>query len=190
MRITSLAAAAGLALIAGCASFAPTISKDDKPTGKEAYVYGRFHMNAPVARLAMQGHQTMGFTLKCDNQQDYTIKFDRDEPLRVVKVVPSSCAMSEIVYTDADGIIRSRKPAPDSAKKPLAFEAGKAYYLGDFYAQATQSASPGLGGTTVHWNWRITSVKNDYRNTTELLKNAFPALSGLATENRMLGSSR
>jgi hypothetical protein len=186
MRITSLATVAGLALVAGCANFAPTISKDEKPTGKEAYVYGRFHMDAPVARLAMQGHQTMGFTLKCDDQQTYTIKFDREEPLRVTKVAPSSCAMSEIIYTDADGMIRSRKPAPESVKKSMAFEAGKAYYLGDFYAQA----SAVTGYQTVNWSWRITNVKNDYRNTTEALKSAFPALSAVATEDRMLGSSK
>jgi hypothetical protein len=186
MRITSLAAVSGLAFLAGCANFAPTVSKEEKPTGQEAYVYGRFHMNAPASRLAMQGHQTMGFTLKCDNQQDYTIRFDRDEPLRVVKIAPSSCAMSEIVYTDADGIIKSRKPAPDAARKSTVFEAGKAYYLGDFYAQASAITS----GTMVNWSWRITSVKNDYRNTTDLLKNAFPALAGVATEDRMLGSGR
>src|SRR5688572_32384462 len=180
----SAIAGAALVLAAGCASYTPSITKDDKPTGKEAYLYGRFHISSPVTRLAVQGHQRMGFTLKCGNDTTYTIKFDRDEPLQVLRIEPSSCTMSEILYSDADGFVKSRKPAPDSLKKAVTYEAGKAYYVGDFYAEARQF--PGGGGMH-HWTWRLTNVTNDYRNTTDKLKTAFPNLAPLATENRIIG---
>ena len=182
-RGSAITSAAAL-LAAGCASYTPTIAKEDKPTGKEAYLYGRFHISSPVTRLAMQGHQRMGFSLKCADDSTYTIKFDRDEPLQVVRIAPSSCAMSEILYSDADGFIKGRKPAPDTLKKAVTYEAGKAYYLGDFYAEARQF--PG-GGNMHHWTWRVTNVTNDYRQTTDKLKSAFPNLSELPTENRIIG---
>ena len=79
--------------------------------------------------------------------------------------------------------MRSRKPAPAALQRPVAFQAGKAYYLGDFQAEASNWTS----GTTIHTEWRLTSVRNDYRTTTEKMKSDFPNLSGVATENRMLG---
>jgi hypothetical protein len=179
------AGAAGLVVAAGCASYTPTIDKEDKPTGKEAYLYGRFHMNAAAHKLAIQGHQTMGFTFKCADEKSYTVKFDRDQPLQVVKISPGSCSLTEIVYSDADGFLKSRKPAPQVMQRAAVFEAGKAYYLGDFYAEGNQTS----GGGRVSWNWRITNVANDYRGTTEKLRLAFPHLSTLPTENRMLGRS-
>jgi hypothetical protein len=169
--------------LAGCAGFSPTVGKDEKPTGKEAFLYGRFYMNAPAMRLTAQGHQRMGFTLQCADQQTYTIKFDRDEPLQVLKIAPASCALSEIIGSDADGFVRTRKPAPPAMTKSTAYEAGKAYYLGDFSAEGRQI--PGV--TVVQWTWRITNVTNDYRNTTDKLKIAYPNLAGIPTENRMIG---
>jgi hypothetical protein len=186
MRLAGLSNAAailGLSLIAGCAGYAPSISKDDKPTGKDAYLYGRFYMNAPEVRLALGGHQTMGFVVKCADQQSYTIRFERQEPLQVIRIVPSSCGVAELVYTDADGFVKSRKPAPAALQRDAAFEAGKAYYLGDFYAESTTSVE----GRMIYRQWRITNVRDDYRATTEKLKLGFPNFSGLATENRMLG---
>jgi hypothetical protein len=184
MRFSKVpAAAAGLAVAAGCASYTPTISKDDRPTGKEAYLYGRFHMNAAAHRLAIQGHQTMGFMFKCVDENSYTIKFDRDEPLQIVKIAPSTCSLTELIYSDADGFLKSRKPAPQAVQRATVFDAGKAYYLGDFYAEGSQT----VGGGRVFWNWRITNVMNDYRGTTEKLRLAFPHLSALPTENRMIG---
>jgi len=177
------AAALGLCFIAGCANYVKSIDKSEKPTEKDAYLYGRFQMSAPDSWLAMDRHQSMGFVVKCADEQSYTIRFDKKEPLQVIKIGPASCGVSEVVYTDADGRVRSRKPAPAALQRPVAFEAGKAYYLGDFKAEASNWTS----GTTIHTEWRVTSVRNDYRTTTEQMKSDFPNLSGVATENRMLG---
>ena len=177
----SMALAALLA--AGCASFTPTVGKDEKPTGQEAYLYGRFSINTPAMRLTAQGHQTIGLLLKCTDNQSYTIKFVREEALQVAKISPSTCNLAELVFSDADGFVNRRQPAPAEMQRAVAYQAGKAYYLGDYYAEAGQT--PGL--QSVRFSWRINSIIDDYVGTTQKLKTGFPNLAGVPTEKRMLG---
>jgi len=87
--------------------------------------------------------------------------------------------MAEVVYTDADGFLRSRKPAPVAMKKEAAFTAGRAYYLGDFQAESQYT-----GGLQT---WRLRSARNHDAATTAKLKTDFPNLAALPTENRMIG---
>jgi len=100
----------------------------------------------------------------------------------VIKIAPSTCSLTEFVYTDHGGTKTTRKPAPDTLKREVVFEAGKAYYLGDFQAETTQSGFPVITRT-----WRLRSARNNYARTTEQLKAAYPSLSALPTEDRMVG---
>jgi len=106
----SLVVLAGLVL-ASCAGYTTRVSTDDAPTGKEAYLYGRFYIDVPKVSLGLGGHQSMGFSIKCQDDLTYVIRFYQDDPLHVIKVVPSTCSLTEFVYTDADGVVKSRKPA-------------------------------------------------------------------------------
>ncbi len=63
------------------------------------------------------------------------------------------------------------------------FEAGKAYYLGDFYAATTTT----VVGNTVQRNWNVKDAKDDYRNTSNAMRAAFPNLASVPTEDRMIG---
>ena len=63
----------------------------------------------------------------------------------------------------------------------MAFEAGKAYYLGDFQAETTQSGFPVVTRT-----WRLKRARNDYARTTAQMKIGYPNLSALPTEDRMI----
>jgi hypothetical protein len=174
----------GISLLAACAGYTPVISKDEKPTPKDAYLYGRFAMFASKPLLALGGYQTMGFSIKCDGEQPlYVLRFDVDAPLQVIKIRPSTCSLTELVYTDADGFVKSRKPAPDQLMRNAVFAAGKGYYLGDFSAEATRS----LSGRNIHSEWRLRDVKHEYDKTTNDMKAAFPNLSQLPTEDRMIG---
>jgi hypothetical protein len=170
-------------LAAGCASFTPGVGKEEKPTGKEAYLYGRFHINTPAMRLTAQGHQTIGLLLQCTDNQSYTIKFQREEALQVVKISPSTCNLAELVYSDADGFVNRRQPAPAEMRRAVAYQSGKAYYLGDYRAEAGQTP----GWQSVRFSWRINSIIDNYSGTTQELKAGFPNLSTLPTEKRMLG---
>ncbi len=183
LRVAVVVVAASL--LAGCASFTPKIGKDEKPTANDAYLYGRFSMDATYGRLSFAGHQTMGFSIKCGGERSYLLRFSKDDPLQIVKIAPSTCSLVEFVYTDADGMIKSRKPAPPQLMRDAVFAAGKAYYLGDFYAEANSSVSYNM----IHMNWRITAVKEDYEKTTQEMKAGFPNLVALPTENRMMGKA-
>ncbi len=112
----------------------PSILPGEKPTGQEAYLYGRFYIEAKASRLALDGHQTMGF-------------------------------------------------APEKLMRDARFDAGRAYYLGDFYAETTTTTI----GRTISRNWNIKTVRNDYKNTSQALMAAYPNLSALPTEDRMIG---
>ncbi len=183
MRVHRLSAICVLAVLASCAGYTPSISNDEKPTGQEAYLYGRFYIEAKSGKLALDGHQTMGFVIGCASGDTYTFRFSNDSALQVIKVAPSTCSLTEFVYSNADGQVRSRKRAPEKLMRDVKFEAGKAYYLGDFYAEATTT----VVGTTSHSNWNIKTVRNDYTNTSAALKALYPNLAALPTENRMIG---
>lgn len=183
MRVHRLSAVCALAVLTACAGYTPSISTDEKPTGQEAYLYGRFYIEAKSGTLALDGHQTMGFVIACASGDTYTFRFSNDSALQVIKVTPSTCSLTEFVYSNADGQVRSRKRAPEKLMRDVKFEAGKAYYLGDFYAEATTR----VVGTTSYSNWNIKTVRNDYTNTSAALKAFYPNLAALPTENRMIG---
>jgi len=173
----------GVSVLAGCAGYTPSILPNEKPTGQEAYLYGRFYIEAKASALALDGHQTMGFVIKCAGGETYILRFSNDNALQAINIVPSNCSLTEFIYTNSDGQIRSRKPAPGKLMTDVRFDAGKAYYLGDFYAETTTS----VRGNTVSRNWNVKTVRNDYKNTSAALKAAYPNMSALPTEDRMLG---
>ncbi len=172
-----------IAALAGCASWTPNITAGEKPTGQEAYLYGRFYIETHKEALALDGYQTMGFIIKCASGESYTLRFSIEDALSVIKVTPSTCSLSEFIYTNSDGRIRSRKNAPPNLMRDARFDAGKAYYLGDFYAETTTTVI----GNTIQRNWNVKNARDDYRNTSELLKARYPALSAVPTEDRMIG---
>jgi len=49
----------GVSVLAGCAGYTPSILPNEKPTGQEAYLYGRFYIEAKASALALDGHQTI-----------------------------------------------------------------------------------------------------------------------------------
>ncbi|HKC53456.1 MAG TPA: hypothetical protein VKC33_02280 [Burkholderiales bacterium] len=182
-RFLAGVAICAVSALAGCAGYTPSILPNEKPTGQEAYLYGRFYIEAPASRLALDGHQTMGFVIKCASGETYTLRFSTENALQVIRIAPSTCSLTEFIYTNSDGQVRSRKPAPEKLMRDARFDAGKAYYLGDFYAETTTSVI----GRTISRNWNVKTVRNDYRNTSTALKAAYPNMSALPTEDRMIG---
>jgi hypothetical protein len=171
-------------LLASCAGYTTRVSTDDAPTGKEAYLYGRFYIDAPKLNLSLGGHQSMGFSIKCQDDLTYVIRFYQDDPLHVIKVAPSTCSLNEIVYTDGDGMVKSRKPVQKGLMDNAVFAPGKAYYLGDFAAKSTREVT----GNMIYTSWNITEVKDNYELTTSQMKKTFVKLANLPTEDRMIGA--
>jgi len=185
LRFPERAGVLAVAALAACANYTPSITSSEKPSGDEAYLYGRFYIESKSLKLALDGYQTMGFVIKCANGDAYTLRFSNadDSALQVIKIKPSTCSLAEFVYSNADGQVRSRKPAPQRLMHDTTFDAGKAYYLGDFYAATTTTVS----GTMIYRNWNVKTIKNDYANTSNALKATYPNLAAMPTEDRMIG---
>jgi hypothetical protein len=169
-------------LIAGCAGYTSTVRIDERPTAKDTYLYGRFYMVNPPRNAFTGKPQTMGFAFKCADENMYTIRFEPNDEVQVVKIAPARCSLTEFVYTDHGGTQTTRKPVPDALRHEVAYEAGKAYYLGDFQAETAQSGFPVITRT-----WRLKSARNNYARTTAQMKVGYPNLSTLPTEDRMIG---
>jgi hypothetical protein len=178
-----MSTASALAALVGCAAQTPSVTQSEKPTGRDAYLYGRFFLEAKGGKLALDGHQTMGFVIKCASGETYSFRSSSDNVLQVIKIAPSTCSLAEFVQTNADGQVRSRTRAPEKLMHDVKFDAGKAYYLGDFYAEASTIPV----GKSVSSVWNIKTVRNDYTSTSAALKAAYPNLAKLPTENRMIG---
>jgi hypothetical protein len=171
-------------LIAGCAGYTPTVKMDEKPTAKDTYLYGRFYMVNPPRNAFTGNPQTMGFAFKCADENVYIIRFEPNNEVQAIKIAPSTCSLTELVFTDSGGLEAAwRKPVPDALKREVVFEPGKAYYLGDFRAETTQSGVPGLA---IARTWRLKSARNDYARTTAQMKIGYPNLSTVPTEDRMI----
>jgi len=163
----------------GCASYTKGISLSEPHMPNDAYIYGNFEIDTKRIALGFDGYQTMGFSISCKDNQNYIIRFSIEDPLQVIKVNPSTCTFDEIVYTNADGIIRSRKQPPKDSMKNKRIEPNKAYYFGDYKASITFSSS----GTYYATRWRMNSIRNNFKSTTKEMKHQYPKLKHIETEN-------
>lgn len=185
-RAAPAALALSILLLGGCANYTRRVTSQDIPTLNDAYLYGRFYMDAPRNWLSFDGHQTMGFTIVCEDKSKYVLRFNREDPVLAIKIKPSTCSWTETVFSDADGTVRTRKPAPEDVFKNIRFKPGYAYYLGDF-AAILRTSNPSYNVIRTEWN--ITSARDNYEATTQYMQDGYPNLKALPTENRALMSA-
>ncbi len=188
MLIERLNAAAGpiavvMALLAGgCSVYASGLRQDDRPNTSLAFVYGRFEM-------ADVGHTTnvMGFVLACtqgDKYETYNIGFSRQRPVQVFEILPGSCQIDQIIYTEQSFKIAGIKDKPLRALRNRQLSPGVSYYLGDFLAVATAGwQTTSASGTKFLETWGIRDIRSEYSRTTAEMKSAFPRLASLPTED-------
>jgi len=173
------------ASLAGCVAYAPSLKPDAAPAAGRAYLYGRFFMTSDSQPLAMDGYATMGFKLSCDNGKSYTIRFRKNPHVQVIDIAPGTCAMTEIVFSDADGGIKGRRAPPPGYRTPRVFTEGSAYYLGDYDATSTHEWKVFV----TELRWEITSEENDYAGATQELFGIYRAFSGIPTADRSFVSA-
>jgi len=178
VAIKHLVPALAVSLLAACASYTPATTMQEAPTGNEAYIYGNFKIYSPNSALAFDGYGTMGLDLECDDGKAYRVRFNRDQPLQVVKVAPATCALKKIIFSNADGQKTGSNDMPAEIQKPRQFLAGHAYYLGDYVAQNTYKDK------MIYWN--LLSARDHYDKTTKAFQAAYGLLSTLPTEDQVL----
>jgi len=165
--------------LTGCASYTPKLAPTEIANLSDSYIYGRLYIDVPSAPLAFDGHVSMGFVLKCDDGNVYTLRFYNKNPVFVVKAKPSICSFKETIYTDVDGKIRGRQEYLGNDLQKLKLSSGVANYIGDYVVSfdVTYSAS----AHTYTWAWQLSDKKNNYSGTTQEMKIDFPYISVLPT---------
>lgn len=170
-------------LLSGCASFTPKVSTSAPVSPTDSYIYGRFSIDALNWPVGIDGHASAGLVIKCADMKTYTLRFYNSNPVIAVKVTPSTCSLKEVVFTNQDGFVVSRKPYKkgilrhQGVLQDMKFSAGSAHYIGDFFARHS------WGGKTTEWT--VDYPHNDYLTTTQEMKKGFPNLSLLPTTNTL-----
>jgi hypothetical protein len=182
LSILTMTGVLGLSVCA-CAPtyYAPSISPDDRIAPEYAYIYGRF-MATSMSMTGQHPRPTeMGFAIACKDDKQYAIHFSVDAPLQVIKISPSTCWLAWVFFQDKTDDL------PNLAWN-VKFEAGKAYYIGDFRGAVVESLGYGYGFKLTQWHASIPYAEDRYRVTTGDMISAFPNLARVPTENRVIRS--
>ena len=175
---------------AACASqFTPNLDVDEHPSKAHSFVYGRFEVNATPQELGAESYDTMGLTLQCSDGKLYRLRFEAAQPVLVIEVEPATCWISEVLFAESDGHILGRRLFQRGILDNMRFEAGRAYYLGDFFGNVRHSLTPHEQGFAIETRWNLNGMRNHYQNTTEDLVIAYPKLSRVPTVNQLELSS-
>jgi hypothetical protein len=124
--------------------------------------------------------------IRCQNGSTYTFGSKDKRDAQVLEIKPSRCWPVGAEFADQDGILRKQLPAEPKMQRPLDFAAGRAHYIGDYFAKGDYSFHPGVIAVR-HWDWDMTSAAGDrYEATTAEMKQAFPNLAPFPTDHLRL----
>jgi len=166
-----------------CAVYTSGIRPDAAVRPDRAYLYGRFFMNALADDSSMGGggKQSMGLLVRCENGSSFTFGSKDKRDIQVLEIKPARCWLIEADLSDQNGILRKQVPAERAIQRPLDFTAGRAHYIGDFFAKGDYALQIGRGET---WEWAMSSAAGDhYAETTAEMKRVYPNLAALPTDD-------
>jgi hypothetical protein len=176
---------AGLATI-GCSNYTSSIKADAPLHPGSAYLYGRFRMeNVARGDAHGPGSQTMGLEFHCHDGATYSFGSTDTRDVQVLEIAPSKCWLVRAIF-DLNGIRYSTKAAPE-VQRSLDFAAGRAHYIGDYFANGTFTLNRGVFIIHQRWEWDMNpAVGDQYESTTAEMKRAFPGLASLPTDDLRL----
>jgi hypothetical protein len=175
---------------ANCASQTPAIRAEPKAQATKAYLYGRFEIRATNLNTGRAIVQNMGLVIRCNDGAWYGIRFSSGRDVQVIEADPSLCVLDEMVYAGSNGVVlKSRRP-PQEWVRPLRFEAGKAYYLGDYFTKGEYLFTYGYPYSHHEWTWDMEPVDHNFEATTEEMKRRFAYLALLPVEDKRLAPRR
>jgi hypothetical protein len=169
-----------VALTCACATTTSAIAPDDKLDPRSAYLYGRFHIRADEQPGSFGINQSIGFHVRCGDDRTYTIWFGTKRDVQVLKVHPARCALVSAVFTDG-GIPRHTVSVEKGDMLIHEFVAGRAYYLGDYFARGIFSLTLHSTYSELFRSWAMDPADDRYEGTTADMKQAFHNLAGLPT---------
>ena len=173
-------------LAGGCAVYTKGIRPDAALNPQVAYLYGRFFMKTQEHVGSFRGRQSMGLVIRCEDGRTYTFGSSDTRDVQVLAVRPSRCWLIEAAAADQEGIVHQRIPADRSIQRPLQFSAGRAHYLGDYFARGDFRAQHMFRGWQLFWRWAMDPADDRYESTTAEMKQTFRNLAWLPTVDMRL----
>jgi hypothetical protein len=180
--------AAVVAFAGGCAVPSSSISSDSRPDPKLAYVYGRFFVHAEGKPGGLSSYPTIGMVIGCGHQQyEYTIRFlNTRDTVQLVPIYPGRCALMRMWRSDENGIPRGGGDLVPASPPFFDFEAGTAYYLGDYFAHAGIDYTYRNDRLKRYRAWDMDPADGRYQSTTADMKRTFPWFARWHTEEALL----
>lgn len=162
--------------LSGCVNYASTVKRTEALDPTVGYVYGRFNLT-PASSL----NARIGLVVQEDQTKEtYTLLFHRarSSPVSITAIKPGLYTLAKFSFAKKDLFImgtelRDSVITDQRLATPFRVEPGKAYYIGDFVGQSTQEFN--------YFSWKINSIHNNYRRSTEELKEKFPNLNEIET---------
>jgi hypothetical protein len=165
-------------LLSACPHFTPPVDPEEPPQPGDAFVYGGFKLGAT------QG-ESIGLTLTCSDGNQYCLRFDGSTPLQAIKVAPSTCWATSVAFVDIRGEVVARKTFDRGLLDNMRFEAGKAYYIGDFWGTISWRDSSTFGQDKITTRWKVQDLHDYYQNATTSLFIHYPNLSRVPTVDQL-----
>ena len=157
---------------------------------KRAYLYGRFFIKSEGREGEWGDYQSMELSIVCVDGRSYTIPFLNKRAVTVMDIRPSSCALDEVAYLAESGITLRRITPPEAWRHVETFAAGRAYYVGDYFAKADFSSQRKVFVRELNWSWVMDPADDRFESTTAEMKRAFTGLAALPTEDRRFAPRR
>lgn len=162
-----------------------TVRPDEKPDVHYAYLYGRFHVSAQP-RKAGGSYATMAFRISCADRLFYTVPFFNTREIQVVRIWPSRCSLTAVQRYDERGRSRGPVDVNPASVTVRTFEAGRAYYLGDYFGKAGIEYDDRGDHLHRYRAWDMNPVDDRFESTTAEMRRAYPALASLVVEDKRL----
>jgi hypothetical protein len=203
MRQRALLALAVVAFATSCRVPLEPVRPKQKLDPKLAYVYGRFSMNTKDS-MSLLGDEKVVFQVRCRDGAITDIFFSKTTALQIIPFEPGICQLEDVVNMDEAGvpahsfteILDEQSPSQpvlgkrEPPTRQMAsfrllqneeLQAGGVYYVGDFFAKATDNHKDGDDRQNV-WSMQ---VRNDYERTTAEMKRTYRYFATVTTENRI-----
>jgi hypothetical protein len=175
-----------VAVISACATTTSAIGPGHTPDPDHAYLYGRFFIKADEQEGSFVGHPQIVLRVWCRNSQQYSIAFSTKRDVQVLKVDPSRCALIGATFTDQNGIVRQRVNLEPKEMVFHDYAAGRAYYLGDYFARGILEVSLRSSYTLTYLSWAMDPADDRLASTTAEMRTTFPNLAVLPIVDKRL----
>lgn len=181
-----LTCAIALYLLSGCVHVTKPMTTQDKLIPEMGYIYGKFNLSADSpdmdivlilvdasAEKAKRKNPFKKVTVK-----RYGVRFDKVNDIYSIAVKPGTYRLKGFEYGTGGNLQKKNNSLSDAdglMSKEFTVEAGKAYYLGDWYGSGSITSSYPM----TYYSWKLNKIAFTYSETSNQFFSLYKNLSQL-----------